>query len=111
MIIVVYYLLEMDLEKSQQRMFSIWLAGFNLSAASFNVFLQLVVGKISTPYHSDSDGGYVNILVRVHNISRQIPNVCLKARKIQPSKFRRILLLILMRRDLSRQYLLIPRGN
>lgn len=39
MITVVYYLLEMDLEKSQQRMFSILLAGFNLSAASFNVFL------------------------------------------------------------------------
>lgn len=39
MIIVVYFLLEMDLEKSQQRMFSILLAGFHLSVASFNVFL------------------------------------------------------------------------
>lgn len=39
MIIVVHYLLEMDLEKSQQRMFYILLAGFNLSAASFNIIL------------------------------------------------------------------------
>lgn len=39
MIIVAHYLLETDLEKSQQRMFYILLAVFNLSAASFNIFL------------------------------------------------------------------------
>jgi len=39
MITVVHYRLEADLAKSQQRMFYILLAGFNLSAASFNIFL------------------------------------------------------------------------
>lgn len=51
------------------------------------------------------------MLVRVHNVSRQIQNVCLKARKIWSSKFRRTVLLILMWRDLPYSCLLIPEGN